>query len=77
MFDHITPVVATLHWLSVKFRIDFKIILFVFKVVNGLAPAYISNLLTPYGLLKALRSSDELFGFKSKGDRAFTIVGSK
>ena len=45
MFDHITPVLATLHWLPVKFRIDFKILLLAFKAVNGLAPAYLPNLL--------------------------------
>ena len=36
--EHITPVLAQLHWLPVKFRIDFKILLFVFKAVNGSAP---------------------------------------
>ena len=36
--EHITPVLAQLHWLPVKYRIDFKILLFVFKAVNGSAP---------------------------------------
>ena len=43
--DHITPVLASLHWLPVRFRIDFKILLFVFKSLNGLAPIYLSELL--------------------------------
>ena len=42
--DHITPVLASLHWLPVRFRTVFKILLFVFKAVNGLAPPYISEL---------------------------------
>jgi len=29
--EHITPVLASLHWLPVRFRIDFKILMFVFK----------------------------------------------
>ena len=30
-YDHITPVLASLHWLPVCFRIDFKILLITFK----------------------------------------------
>jgi hypothetical protein len=45
-FDHITPTLKDLHWLPVKFRIDFKIQLIVFKVLHGLAPDYISELIT-------------------------------
>lgn len=39
--EHITPVLASLHWLPVKFRIDFKILLYVFKALHGCAPQYI------------------------------------
>ncbi|TWW64251.1 hypothetical protein D4764_03G0012590 [Takifugu flavidus] len=35
--DHITPVLASLHWLPVKFRIIFKILLLTYKVLRGLA----------------------------------------
>lgn len=38
---------AALHWLPVSSRIDFKILLHVFKALNGLAPACIYDLLTP------------------------------
>ena len=47
-FSHITPALATLHWLPVKRRIDFKIALLVYKALNGQAPAYIADLLQPY-----------------------------
>ena len=43
-FDHITPLVR-LHWLPVYFRIMFKILLLVFKALQGKAPVYIRNLL--------------------------------
>ena len=33
--EHITPILASLHWLPVHFRVHFKILLFVFKYVNG------------------------------------------
>ena len=35
-FEHITPVLAALHWLPVSFRIQFKILLVTFKALNGL-----------------------------------------
>uniref|UniRef100_A0A8C6PJA8 Reverse transcriptase domain-containing protein n=1 Tax=Nothobranchius furzeri TaxID=105023 RepID=A0A8C6PJA8_NOTFU len=49
----ITPILARLHLLTVHYRMRLKIVLFVFKALNGLAPTYISELLTPY-----LRSGD-------------------
>ena len=39
---HITPLLVDLHWLPVKFRIEFKIPLIVFKIFKGLAPSYLS-----------------------------------
>jgi len=40
-YDHIAPILLELHWLPVKFRIHFKILLLTFKALNGMAPAYI------------------------------------
>ena len=47
-FEHITPVLASLHWLPIKFCIDFKVLLITFKAVDGLAPPYLKDLLHPY-----------------------------
>ena len=77
-FAHITPVLRELHWLPVKFRVEFKIALLVFKTLNGLAPQYLSQLLvvkprTGY----SLRSDSETLLVipkvtrKTFGDRAF------
>ena len=57
-YDHITPVLVDLHWLPGKQRIDFKILLLTYKALNGLAPAYIGELLTPYTPALTLRSMD-------------------
>ncbi len=46
--SHITPVLMSLHWLSVMDRIKFKILLLVFKCLQGLAPTYLSDLLHRY-----------------------------
>ena len=36
------------HWLPVCFRIDFKILLLVYKALNGRRPAHLSDLLLSY-----------------------------
>ena len=45
-FSHITPVLLSLHWLSVKEFIHYKIIILTFKVIHGLATSYISGLVS-------------------------------
>ena len=44
--EQITPVLRDLHWLSIKDRIIFKILIYVYKSNNNMSPLYISNLLT-------------------------------
>ena len=56
--DHITPCLAQLHWLPVKFRITFKILLLAYKALHHTGPEYLSNLLTRYVPACKLRSSD-------------------
>uniref|UniRef100_A0A8C5AN71 Reverse transcriptase domain-containing protein n=1 Tax=Gadus morhua TaxID=8049 RepID=A0A8C5AN71_GADMO len=82
-YDHITPILASLHWLPVRFRIHFKILLFAFKALNGLAPPYLSELLIPYTPSRSLRSADQLFlatprtRLKHRGERAFAVAAPK
>ncbi|KAF7648422.1 hypothetical protein LDENG_00157170, partial [Lucifuga dentata] len=45
---HISPILKSLRWLPVSFRIDFKILLLVFKALHGLAPRYVSEMLSVY-----------------------------
>ena len=40
-WNHITPVLKSLHWLPVNRRIQFKILLITFKCLHGLAPNYL------------------------------------
>ena len=42
-YDHITPVLKQLHWLSVNQRINYKILLLTYKALNGQAPSYITE----------------------------------
>ncbi len=38
-------IVQSLHWLPIKFRISYKILLLTYKALNGLASAYLTSLL--------------------------------
>ncbi len=57
-YDHISPVMSTLHWIPFKHRIDFKILLITYKALNGLAPKYLGELLSHYSPLRPLRSQN-------------------
>ncbi|RCU38734.1 hypothetical protein DVA76_17340, partial [Acinetobacter baumannii] len=46
--EHISPILASLHWLPVKSRIEFKILLLTCKALNGKAPSYLKELIVPY-----------------------------
>src|SRR4029434_10790019 len=56
--EHISPVLAALHWLSVTFRIVFKVLLLIYKALNELRPSYIANSLVKYLPSRTLRSSN-------------------
>ncbi len=60
-YDHITPSLMELHWLPVKKRIDFKVLLLAYKAINGDGPEYIylSDLIVPYITPYNLRSQEE------------------
>ena len=45
-YCHVTPLLKSLHWLPVKYRIIFKVLLITFKAIHGLAPVYISELIS-------------------------------
>ncbi len=57
-YDQISPVLSTLHWLPIKYRIDLKILLITYKALNGLAPQYLSELLSHYSPPRPLRSQN-------------------
>ena len=82
-FEHVTPPLTDLHWLPIKQRIVFKILVTTYKALNGLAPDYITDLLDRYVLTRSLRSSDQLLlkvpstNTFSFGDRAFSVAAPK
>ena len=81
--DHITPTLKALHWLPIEKRIIFKILLMTYKTLNGLAPSYLTTLITPYHLTRKLRSSSRStlhvprVKTSTYGDRAFSSAALK
>jgi len=57
--DHITPVLADLHWLPVRFRIGYKIALITFKALMTQQPQYLAELIRYYEAPRQLRSRGE------------------
>ena len=58
-YDHITPVLKSLHWLPVEQRIWYKIAVLGFKCVYGSAPSYLQNLVELYTPRQTLRRSND------------------
>ena len=82
-YDHITPVLRELHWLPVKYRSHFKVLLLTYKCIHNMAPQYLSELLTVHNPSRTLRSSQDislvppkLTNIKTKfyGNRAFSLA---
>ena len=76
-FDHIRTALFDLHWLPVKQRIWFKIMLLTFKCLIGKAPVYLRDMAERYMPNRTLRSSNALllkvprFKNKTLGARTF------
>ena len=76
---YIYPLLTSLHRLPVKFRKKLKLLQFVFKALNSLAPPYISDLLSPHSTSRSFRSSSQPllsvphFQHKLKGDQAISV----
>ena len=56
-FSHVTPILRELHWLPVAAHIQFKMMVLVFKAINGTAPFYLQKLVRPHASARALRST--------------------
>lgn len=59
-FEHITPILKSLHWLPVSTRIEYKIILLTHKCIFGQAPSYLKDLINLQLSNRTLRSSGSM-----------------
>ena len=82
-FDHITPLLVKLHWLPIPLRIEYKILLLVFKATHDMAHVYLQELVPSYKPGRNLRSAykgqllEPRINLKTYGERAFSAVGPK
>ena len=81
-YDHISPVLADLHWLPVEQRIVFKYSLLIYKIQLGKAPVYLADSVQSYTPRRALRSSEQGLLKLNRtntqwGNRAFGIAAAR
>ena len=58
--DHVSPILYQLHWLPIRYRIQFKILSLVFLCINDLAPnSDLQELLVQYRPSRNLRSQSK------------------
>ena len=80
--SHITPVFKSLHWLSVRYRINFKLCCITLRALSLGEPHYLNSLLIHKLNSHSLRSSSfnpltlSFFNKKSNGFRSFTHAAS-
>ena len=72
-FSHITPALYELHWLPVSLRIDYKILLLTFKCIYGLAPTYLSDLISILEIRKSQDLAKDLRGTASKAEKKICL----
>ncbi len=81
-YDHVTSILKSLHWLPITYRVQYKVLLLVYKCLNGLAPQYLQELLQYRNSRPGLRSTGRLLDIPrtrlvTYGDRAFSTIGPR
>ena len=83
--ENVTSSFIRLHWLPIKFRINFKIAMLCFKCIHGHAPNYLKGMVaikktSTYNLRSSTSIQLENHSRRSKktlGDRAFSNASAK
>ena len=82
-FDSITSQLIELHWLPIKQRIDYKVLMLVYKALHNQTPSDITNMIQINVERRRLRSSCSTLLFEPRtycvtfGDRAFSSYTPK
>jgi len=83
--DHITPILATIHWLPVHERVTFKTAVLVWKCLHDVAPRYLVDLCVPTAATAGRRQSRSAVSGTlmvpwtrtSIGQRSFAVYGPR
>ena len=85
-YDHVTPLLQQLRWLSVPERVTFKLCVMVYRSPHGIGPEYFSedfrvvSEIYSRQRLRSASSTDVVVPAKcrsSLGDRAFLVTGAQ
>lgn len=76
--ERITPILRTLHWLPAHSRIEYKILLHTHHCLHGVAPTYLTELLTPHTSTRTRSGQQHRLcqprrNLKTMGERAFKV----
>ena len=78
--DHVTPLLKELHWIPVKYHIQYKLVTLSFRHFDGTLPPYLSSSLCTYQPSRSLRSSTQGLlkipktNLKNFGERSFGYI---
>ena len=70
--DHVGDTLKQLHWLPVRYRIRFKVLMIVFKTLNGKGPQYLSDMIFYCSTQSHLPQLFEPHTVSKYGDRSFS-----
>uniref|UniRef100_A0A8D0GH51 Reverse transcriptase domain-containing protein n=1 Tax=Sphenodon punctatus TaxID=8508 RepID=A0A8D0GH51_SPHPU len=82
-WEHITPVLCTLHWLPIAYRARFKVLVLIYKALYGLGPSYCGDHLALRASERSLRSTAGAFlevprvKCAATLERAFSVAGPR
>ena len=76
---HIMPVLHTLHWLPLKYHVQFKVLILTHKAMHNEGPSYIKDMLVHHNPRRTLHSESKLLldvpmSRTHLGDRAFPVA---
>ena len=58
--DHITPALKQPHWLPVKYRVQYELLVHTYKALYGQSPVYMRDMLEVYRPSRTLRSQNTM-----------------
>ena len=78
-YDHVSPILSNLQWLTVKQKVRFDLCVMVFKILHNLMPPWLFNLITVGNMRnRQTRFNNDLFVSRANtnlGSRSFIIQG--
>ena len=56
--DHISPILTSLYWLPIILRVEFKILVLIYKTIHGQSPSYLEQFIVSQRPSRTLCSQD-------------------